>query len=89
MMVSTLVGDYYSAGKSWAEHIRECNLIQAPFVHTKVLLIHEDDWAFVIAKELQQVASSSKTMHVYGHSISSMDCKNILSKKLNRGIEFK
>src|SRR5690606_4531749 len=89
IMASTLVGDHYSAGKSWAEHIREDSLIQEPYVHTKVPLIHEEDLAFVISKELQQVNLSNKTLHVYGHSISPLERKKILSEVLNKEIKFK
>lgn len=89
IMASTLVGDHYSVGKSWAEHIREDSLIQEPYVHTKTPLIHEEDLAFVIAKELEQVNLSSKTLHVYGHSISPLERKKILSEALNKELKFK
>jgi uncharacterized protein YbjT (DUF2867 family) len=89
IMASTLVGDHYSTGKSWAELIREDSLIQEPYVYTKVPLIHEEDLACVIAKEFDKVNLSGKTLHVYGHTICPLERKKILSKALNKELKFK
>lgn len=90
IMASTLVGDHYSSGKSWAERINNNKWIKEPYAHGKVSLIHEEDLALVIAKELQQQSSpSQKTLHVYGRPISPIERIEVLRQVLKKEIKFK
>lgn len=89
IMASTLVGDHYSAVKDWAYYITNDIAIQEPYAQTKVPLIHEEDLALVILNETLQVNQNSKTLHVYGNSISPVERIEILRSALQKEIKFK
>lgn len=89
IMALTLVGDSYSGGKSWAERIKNDVMIQELDVDAKYAYLHEEDLAIVAAKELQDVSTTGKRVHVNGPLMSDKERAQHISTVLGREVAFK